>query len=142
MTEFTPEQIAALVNGGNAKHNGLYLAGYDPARDMPEPSSHDASKLRDWLHRKYAQKQWLRDPNAPAPEPSHSAPRGQDGPRIGSGPRSQARRNSASGGGGNGSSEVRGPSSGRWTRPSTRWPTRCSPCTPPTTPDTQRLTTS
>ena len=113
MTEFTPEQIAALVNGGNAKHNGLYLAGYDPARDMPEPSSHDASKLRDWLHRKYAQKQWFRDPNAPAPEPSHSAPRGQDGPRIGSGPRSQARRNSASGGGGNGSSEVRGPSSGR-----------------------------
>ena len=92
MTEFTPEQIAALVNGGNAKHNGLYLAGYDPARDMPEPSSHDASKLRDWLHRKYAQKQWFRDPNAPAPEPSHSAPRGQDGPRIGSGPRSQGPR--------------------------------------------------
>ena len=59
------------------------------------------------------QQQCFRDPNAPVPEPSHSAPRGQDGPRIGSGPRSQARRNSASGGGGNGSSEVRGPSSGR-----------------------------
>ena len=47
MTEFTPEQIKALVGGGNAKHNALYMAGYDPQRDnLTEPTSHDAAKLR------------------------------------------------------------------------------------------------
>ena len=71
MSEFTQDEIKAMAGGGNETHNRLYMANYDASRDMPEPSGHDAAKLREWLWKKYEQKLWYSDPNPPtqrAPE--------------------------------------------------------------------------
>jgi hypothetical protein len=67
MSEFSPEEIATIAAGGNAKHNALWLGSYDPSRDLPEPSGQDSGKLREWLEKKYGAKKWFVDPNAPPP---------------------------------------------------------------------------
>eukprot|EP00604_Paraphysomonas_vestita_P003461 CAMPEP_0174820466 /NCGR_PEP_ID=MMETSP1107-20130205/4316_1 /TAXON_ID=36770 /ORGANISM="Paraphysomonas vestita, Strain GFlagA" /LENGTH=500 /DNA_ID=CAMNT_0016035869 /DNA_START=1087 /DNA_END=2592 /DNA_ORIENTATION=+ len=67
MTVFTQEDVQAMQNGGNARHNAKYMARYNP-RDMPIPTGSDVSKLREFIRAKYLEKRWY-DANAPVPDP-------------------------------------------------------------------------
>ena len=57
MSKFTMEQVKALDEGGNKVAKKLWMSRWD-ANEFPEPDPHDVPKIREFIRKKYIEKQW------------------------------------------------------------------------------------
>eukprot|EP01084_Bolivina_argentea_P054975 100810_1 len=58
LSNFSEEEVRNIQQGGNQECNDLYLAKYDPSRDMKEPDGLDAGNRRRFMFAKYKEKRW------------------------------------------------------------------------------------
>ena len=59
MSKFTMEQVKALDEGGNKVAKKLWMSRWD-ANEFPEPENHDIPKIREFIRKKYIEKQWYK----------------------------------------------------------------------------------
>ena len=59
MSKFTMEQVKALDEGGNKVAKKLWMSRWD-ANEFPEPDPHDVPKIREFIRKKYIEKQWYK----------------------------------------------------------------------------------
>ncbi|KAG5176994.1 putative GTPase activating protein for Arf-domain-containing protein [Tribonema minus] len=58
LANFTDDEVRAIRKGGNRASNDLWLAKYDPDRDLPEPDGSSVEKRREFIRMKYQEKRW------------------------------------------------------------------------------------
>ncbi len=58
LSKFSEEEVRNLQQGGNQACNDLYLAKYDPSRDMKEPDGLNVGNRRKFMFAKYKEKRW------------------------------------------------------------------------------------
>jgi len=58
MSTFTAEDVEALAQGGNARHNEVYLRKLNPSQ-YTLPNGQDQSKMREFIKFKYTEKRWM-----------------------------------------------------------------------------------
>ncbi len=58
LSNFSEEEVRNLQQGGNQACNDLYLAKYDPSRDMKEPDGLNVGNRRKFMFAKYKEKRW------------------------------------------------------------------------------------
>jgi Arf-GAP domain and FG repeats-containing protein 1 len=58
LANFTDDEVRAVRRGGNEVCNDLYLAKYNPQKDMSEPDGSSVDKRREFIRAKYEEKRW------------------------------------------------------------------------------------
>ncbi|CAI5515803.1 unnamed protein product, partial [Closterium sp. Naga37s-1] len=73
MAKFTPEEVAALQQGGNQKAREFFLAN---ASRVEPPDPNDPNRLREFVRSVYVERRYVasRDPNAAAAPPARAQP--------------------------------------------------------------------
>ena len=79
MSDFTPEEVDRLANGGNAKCNALYMARFPDGVDARPVPANREDKLRDFIRKKYVDRLWYAETPVPvsvtvAPQEAAGAP--------------------------------------------------------------------